>query len=203
MADGDLSLTIADLLRRQTDTGAISSSQAIDLAGRVAQGDMTPAEIRETFGETRGPEVPAPVKGVHRAGDGPEPRGDDNWYDAGSTADPGSREDAVPDHRPVRSHDGRPAGEHGAPAAWDASRPREHLAGQASDGQIHAQLDRYLVRWLTEHARAVGDAVDLPADLDGLGAADLATHLRRCAQALLRADKTAAAAHPDAVNRVL
>lgn len=198
VAEGDLSLTIADLLRRQTDKGAITSRQAIDLAGQVAQGDMTPAEIRATFGESSGPKAPAPVKGVFRAGDGPEPRGDDNWHE-GSTADPESREYVVPDHRPVRTEDG----EDGVPAAWDPSRPREHLAGEASDGQIAAQLDRYLIRWLTEHAKPVVDGVPLPNDLNDLGGADLATHVRRCAQALLRADRVAAASHPDAVNRVL
>jgi ParB/RepB/Spo0J family partition protein len=203
VADGDLSLTIADLLRRQTDKGTITSKQAIDLAGQVAQGDMTPAEIRETFGETRGPKAPAPVKGVFRPGDGPEPRGDDNWHDVGSTADPASREYAVPDYRSGGGDGSQPAGEDGAPAAWDGSRPREQLAGEASDGQIHAQLDRYLIRWLTERDKTVGEAVPLPADLNELAPADLVTHVRRCAQALLRADKIAAASHPDAVNRVL
>jgi ParB/RepB/Spo0J family partition protein len=200
VADGDLSLTIADLLRRQTDKGSITSRQAVDLAGQVAKGDMTPAEIRATFGESSGPKAPAPVKGVFRPGDGPEPRGDDNWHE-GSTADPASREFAVPDHRPVRSEDG-PTGD-GAPAAWDPSRPREHLAGEASDGQIAAQLDRYLVRWLTDHAKAVTDGVPLPNDLNALSGAELTTHLRRCAQALMRADRVAAASHPDANNRVL
>jgi ParB/RepB/Spo0J family partition protein len=201
VADGDLSLTIADLLRRQTDKGSITSGQAIDLAGQVARGDMTPAEIRATFGESSGPKAPAPVKGVFRPGDGPEPRGDDNWHE-GSTADPASREYVVPDHRPVRSDDQAP-GADGAPAAWDPSRPREQLAGEASEGQIHAQLDRYLIRWLTEHAKAVGDGVEPPAGLDDLRGPDLTLHLRRCAQALLRADAVAAASHPDAVNRVL
>jgi ParB/RepB/Spo0J family partition protein len=201
VADGDLSLTIADLLRRQTDKGSITSGQAIDLAGQVARGDMTPAEIRATFGESSGPKAPAPVKGVFRPGDGPEPRGDDNWHE-GSTADPASREYVVPDHRPVRSDDQAP-GADGAPAAWDPSRPREQIAGEASEGQIHAQLDRYLIRWLTEHAKAVGDGVEPPAGLDDLRGPDLTLHLRRCAQALLRADAVAAASHPDAVNRVL
>jgi ParB/RepB/Spo0J family partition protein len=203
VADGDLSLTIADLLRRHTDKGTITSGQAIDLAGRVAQGDMTPAEIRETFGETPGPKAPAPVKGVFRPGDGPEPRGDDNWHDAGSTADPASREYDVPDYRPVRSDESRPLGEDGAPAAWDGSAPRERLDGEASDGQVRAQLDRYLVRWLAEHDKTVGEAIELPGDLDELDAGELATYVRRCAQALMRADRVAAAAHPDAVNRVL
>ncbi|MFA4927616.1 MAG: ParB/RepB/Spo0J family partition protein [Patulibacter sp.] len=202
VADGDLSLTIADLLRRQTDKGAITSAQAIDLAGQVAQGDMTPAEIRETFGETRGPKAPAPIKGVFRPGDGPEPRGDD-LDDVGSTADPASREFAVPDYRSGAADSDGSAGEDGVPAAWDTSRPSVQLAGEASQGQIHAQLDRYLIRWLAEHAKTVGDAIELPADLDDLGGADLTTHVRRCAQALLRADKVAAASHPDAVNRVL
>jgi ParB/RepB/Spo0J family partition protein len=201
VADGDLSLTIADLLRRQTDKGSITSGQAIDLAGQVARGDMTPAEIRATFGESSGPKAPAPVKGVFRPGDGPEPRGDDNWHE-GSTADPASREYVVPDHRPVRSDDQAP-GADGASAAWDPSRPREQLAGEASEGQIHAQLDRYLIRWLTEHVKAVGDGVEPPAGLDDLRGPDLTLHLRRCAQALLRADAVAAASHPDAVNRVL
>ncbi|MDO9409358.1 ParB/RepB/Spo0J family partition protein [Patulibacter sp.] len=203
VSDGDLSLTIADLLRRQTDKGSITSRQAIDLAGKVAQGDMTPAEIRATFGESGGPKAPAQVKGVFRPGDGPEPRGDDNWHDAGSTADPASREYVVPDHRPVRDVDGEAIGEDGAPASWDPSRPRVQLAGEASEGQIHAQLDRYLIRWLTEHAKAVGDAVQPPADLDDLRGPELTLHVRRCAQALLRADGPAAAAHPDAVDRVL
>jgi ParB/RepB/Spo0J family partition protein len=201
VADGDLSLTIADLLRRQTDKGTITSRQAIDLAGQVAQGDMTPAEIKKTFGESSGPKASAPVKGVHRPGDGPEPRGGDNWYDEGSTGDAPSREYVVPDHRPVRNEDGS-AGTDGVPAAWDSSAPRG-LAGEATDGQIHAQLDRYRRRWLAEHNRTVSDAIELPADLDDLGAGDVATWVRRCAQALLRADKPAAAAHPDAVNRVL
>lgn len=201
VSDGDLSLTIADLLRRQTDKGTITSRQAVDLAGQVAQGDMTPAEIRATFGETPGPKAPAPVKGVFRPGDGPEPRGDDNWHE-GSTADPASREYEVPDYRPVRTGDG-PPGEDGVPAAWDTGAPRERLDGEASDGQVRAQLDRYLVRWLAEHNKAVGDAIELPADLNDLDAGELATYVRRCAQALMRADKTAAAAHPDAVNRVL
>lgn len=201
VADGDLSLTIADLLRRQTDKGTITSRQAIDLAGQVATGDMTAAEIKKTFGETPGPKAPAPVKGVHRPGDGPEPRGADNWYDEGSTSDAPSREYVVPDHRPVRSDDGS-GGADGVPAAWDTSAPRG-LAGEATDAQIHAQLDRYLVRWLTEHHKVVGDAIELPADLDHLNAGDLATYVRRCAQALMRADKPAAAAHPDAVNRVV
>jgi ParB/RepB/Spo0J family partition protein len=202
VADGDLSLTIADLLRRQTAKGAITDRQAIDLAGHVAQGDMTAAEIKRTFGESSGPKAPAPVKGVHHPGDGPEPRGADNWHE-GSTGDPASREYEVPEYRPVRSGDGGPDGEGGAPAAWDTGAPRERLDGEASDGQVRSQLDRYLVRWLTEHNRVVGDAIDLPADLDELDAGELATWVRRCAQALLRADKVAAAAHPDAVNRVL
>lgn len=203
VADGDLSLTIADLLRRQTDKGTITSKQAIDLAGQVAQGDMTPAEIRATFGETRGPKAPAPLKGVFRPGDGPEPRGDSDLDDVGSTADPASREFEVPDYRPVPNGNGEPAAEDAVPAAWDTSRPTVQLAGEASQGQIHAQLDRYLIRWLTEHNKTVGDAIELPADLDDLGGPDLAMHVRRCAQALLRADKVAAASHPDAVNRVL
>lgn len=211
VADGDLSLTIADLLRRQTDKGTITSKQAIDLAGQVAQGDMTPSEIRATFGETRGPKAPAPVKGVYRPGDGPEPRGDGDLDDVGSTADPASREFEVPDYRAVRNGDGEAAGgEHGSaagedvlPAAWDATPPRLHRVGEASDAQINAQLDRYLIRWLTERDRTVADAIELPADLDDLGSADLTTYVRRCAQALLRADEVAAASHPDAVNRVL
>lgn len=210
VADGDLSLTIADLLRRQTEKGAITSKQAIDLAGQVAQGDMTPAEIRATFGETRGPKAPAPVKGVFRPGDGPEPRGGDDLDDVGSTAEPASREYAVPDYRAVPSGNGQAlgengssAGEDGLPAAWNATPPRLHRAGEASDAQINAQLDRYLLRWLTERNKVIGDAIELPADLDELGAADLTTYVRRCAQALLRADEVAAAAHPDAVNRVL
>lgn len=218
VADGDLSLTIADLLRRQTDKGTITSKQAIDLAGQVAQGDMTPAEIRATFGETRGPKAPAPVKGVFRPGDGPESRGDRDLDDVGSTSDPASREFAVPDYRPARADgsvdgDGSAAGADGngdgsagvdgAPAAWDTSRPRVQLAGEASEAQIHAQLDRYLIRWLTESNKTIGDAIELPANLNELGGADLTMHLRRCAQVLLRADKVAAAAHPDAVNRVL
>ncbi|MGX6446494.1 ParB/RepB/Spo0J family partition protein [Patulibacter sp. S7RM1-6] len=205
VTDGDLSLTIADLLRRHTDKGTITTKQAVDLAGKVAQGDMTAAEIRKTFGETPGPKAPAPVKGVHRPGDGPEARGGDNWFggDEGSTADAPSREYAVPDYRPVRSDDGETAGDGERPAAFDTSAPRERLAGEATDGQVRAQLDRYLVRWLVEHNRTVGDALELPADLDELGAGELATWVRRCAQALLRADKPAAAAHPDAVNRVL
>lgn len=218
VADGDLSLTIADLLRRQTDKGTITSKQAIDLAGQVAQGDMTPAEIRATFGETRGPKAPAPVKGVYRPGDGPEPRGDSDLDDVGATADPASREFAVPDYRAVRSDDGQAAGdavgssggedgsnigETGVPAAWDSTPPRLHRAGEASDTQINAQLDRYLLRWLTEHDKTVADAIELPGDLNDLAPADLTTYVRRCAQALLRADKVAAASHPDAVNRVL
>jgi ParB/RepB/Spo0J family partition protein len=203
VADGDLSLTIADLLRRQTDRGAITSRQAIDLAGQVAQGDLTPAQIRATFGESAGPKAPAPVKGVHRPGDGPEPRGADNWYDGGSTGDAPSREYVVPGQRPVDTGDGDAAREDGAPAAWHTGAPRERLAGEASDGQIYAQLDRYLVRWLAEHHKVVGDAIELPADLDHLSGADLTAWVRRCAQTLLRADKAAAAAHPDAVNRVL
>lgn len=202
VADGDLSLTIADLLRRHTDKGTITSKQAIDLAGQVAKGDMTPAEIKATFGETPGPKAPAQVKGVFRPGDGPEPRGGDNWYDEGSTGgDAPSREYVVPDHRPVRTEDGSDGGD-AVPAAWDTSAPRG-LAGEATDGQIHAQLDRYLVRWLAEHNKTVGDAIELPSDLNDLNAGELATWVRRCAQALLRADKPAAAAHPDAVNRVL
>jgi ParB/RepB/Spo0J family partition protein len=208
VADGDLSLTIADLLRRQTEKGAITSKQAIDLAGQVAQGDMTPAEIRATFGETRGPKAPAPVKGVFRPGDGPEPRGGDDLDDVGSTAEPASREYEVPDYRPVRSDDaadgnGSNPGEDGVPAAWDSTPPRLHRAGEASDTQINAQLDHYLLRWLTEHDKTVADAIELPGDLNELAPADLTTYVRRCAQALLRADKVAAAAHPDAVNRVL
>lgn len=200
VADGDLSLTIADLLRRQTDKGAITGRQAIDLAGQVATGDMTPAEIRATFGETPGPKAPAQHEGVFRPGDGPEPRGEDDRHDSGSTADPESREYEVPDHRPVRTEGGADGD---APAAWDPSRPRATVAGEASDGQIAAQLDRYLLRWLAQNSKAVGDAIELPADLDLLGGGDLATYVRRCAQALLRADGPAAAAHPDAVDRVL
>ncbi len=212
VADGDLSLTIADLLRRQTDKGTITSKQAIDLAGQVAQGDMTPAEIRATFGETRGPKAPAPVKGVFRPGDGPGSSGEGDRDDVGSTAEPASREYAVPDYRAASGGGDRPtgdggddanAGEDGRPAAWDATPPRLHRAGEASDAQIHAQLDRYLVRWLTAQSKTVGDAIELPADLDDVSPADLTTHVRRCAQALLRADEVAAASHPDAVNRVL
>lgn len=212
VADGDLSLTIADLLRRQTDKGSITAKQAIDLAGQVAQGDMTPAEIRATFGETPGPKTPAPVKGVFRPGDGPEPRESD-LDDVGSTADPASREFVVPDYRAVPNGNGdqptvaagdeASAGEDGLPAAWDATPPRLHRAGEASDTQINAQLDRYLVRWLVEQSTTVGDAIELPANLHDLPPADLTTYVRRCAQALLRADKVAAASHPDAVNRVL
>jgi ParB/RepB/Spo0J family partition protein len=201
VADGDLSLTIADLLRRQTDKGTITGKQAIDLAGKVAQGDMTPAEIRATFGETPGPKAPAPVKGVFRPGDGPEPRGDDNWHES-SSSEPPSREYEVPQYLPVRTG-GEDAADGEAPAAWDPSRPRPAVAGEASDGQVAAQLDRYLVRWLVEHAKGVGDAVEVPGDLDELGGPKLTTWVRRCAQALLRADPSAAAAHPDAVNRVL
>lgn len=217
VADGDLSLTIADLLRRQTVKGTITSKQAIDLAGQVAQGDMTPAEIRATFGETRGPKAPAPVKGVFRPGDGPEPRGESDLDDVGSTADPASREYEVPDYRAVpngngavsgedgsaASESGSTAGEDGRPAAWDGTPRRLHRAGEASDTQINAQLDRYLIRWLAEHDKTVADAIELPADLNDLAPADLTTYVRRCAQALLRADKVAAASHPDAVNRVL
>ncbi len=203
VADGDLSLTIADLLRRQTDKGTITSTQAIDLAGQVAQGDMTPAEIRATFGETPGPKAPAPIKGVYRPGDGPESRGDSDLDDVGSTAEPASREYEVPDYRAGSGNGDQPADEGGVPAAWDTTRPTVQLAGEASQGQIHAQLDRYLIRWLTEHHKTVADAIELPGDLDELGGADLTTYVRRCAQALLRADKLAAASHPDAVNRVL
>lgn len=217
VTDGDLSLTIADLLRRQTDKGTITSKQAIDLAGQVAQGDMTPAEIRATFGETRGPKASAPVKGVFRPGDGPELRGGGDLDDVGSTGEPASREFSVPDYRAGRpdadqsNDDGaRPAGDgglsadhDGVPAAWDASRPRVEMPGEASQTQINAQLDRYLIRWLIEQNTTVGDAIELPGDLVDLAPGELLTTVRRCAQALLRADKGAAASHPDAVNRVL
>jgi ParB/RepB/Spo0J family partition protein len=203
VADGDLSLTIADLLRKQTAKGAITSKQAIDFAGQVAQGDLTPAEIRATFGESAGPKAPAQVKGVFRPGDGPEARGSDNWYDEGSTNGDAPSREFVPGQRPGGIGGDASAGNDGAPAAWDSSAPRERLAGEASDAQVAAQLDRYLVRWLADRQKTVGDAIEPPADLDDLSGADLTAWVRRCAQALMRADKAAAAAHPDAVNRVI
>lgn len=57
---GDLSLTIADLLRRGTSTGRIDDEQAAQLAKQVAKGEITAAQVRREAGPAPKPNSPAP-----------------------------------------------------------------------------------------------------------------------------------------------
>lgn len=57
---GDLSLTIADLLRRGTSTGRIDDQQATELAKQVAKGEITAAQVRREAGPAPKPNTQAP-----------------------------------------------------------------------------------------------------------------------------------------------
>lgn len=57
---GDLSLTIADLLRRGQSTGRIDEQQASDLAKQVAKGEISAAQVKREAGPPPKPNSPAP-----------------------------------------------------------------------------------------------------------------------------------------------
>lgn len=57
---GDLSVTIADLLRRGQSTGRIDEAKAKDLAKQVASGEITTAQVRAEAGPPPKPNTQAP-----------------------------------------------------------------------------------------------------------------------------------------------
>ncbi len=57
---GDLSVTIADLLRRGTDAGRIDEQRAAELAKQVAKGEITAAQVKREAGPAPKPNSPAP-----------------------------------------------------------------------------------------------------------------------------------------------
>jgi ParB/RepB/Spo0J family partition protein len=68
---GDLSFTLADLLRRRVDDGSLESEEAVQIADAVASGDTTASEIREQLSPT-----PPPSNAVATALESYE---DDEW----------------------------------------------------------------------------------------------------------------------------
>lgn len=71
---GDLSVTIADLLRRGRSTGRIDEDTAKELARKVASGEITSAEVRQQAGPPPRPSTPAPrtvLAGAEAAVGGP------------------------------------------------------------------------------------------------------------------------------------
>jgi ParB/RepB/Spo0J family partition protein len=84
---GDLSLTIADLLRRGQSTGRIDEQQASELARQVAKGEISAAQVRREAGPPPKPNTQAP-KTVSADADGATtasvPGG--TWKDMSSSA---------------------------------------------------------------------------------------------------------------------
>ncbi|MCW2923198.1 MAG: ParB domain protein nuclease [Thermoleophilia bacterium] len=60
LEDGDLSVTIADLLRRGQSTGRIDEAKVKDLAAKVASGEITTAQVRKEAGPPPKPNTVAP-----------------------------------------------------------------------------------------------------------------------------------------------
>jgi ParB/RepB/Spo0J family partition protein len=57
---GDLSVTIADLLRRGQSTGRIDAAQATELAKQVAKGEISAAQVKREAGPAPKPNTQAP-----------------------------------------------------------------------------------------------------------------------------------------------
>ncbi|MBC7645128.1 MAG: ParB/RepB/Spo0J family partition protein, partial [Thermoleophilia bacterium] len=66
---GDLSVTIADLLRTGQSTGRIDEAKMVELAHKVASGEITTAQAREVAGPAKAPNTVAP-KTVAMGADG-------------------------------------------------------------------------------------------------------------------------------------
>lgn len=66
---GDLSVTIADILRRGTDAGRIDEQRASELAKQVAKGEITAAQLKKEAGPAPKPNTQAP-KTVEMGPDG-------------------------------------------------------------------------------------------------------------------------------------
>lgn len=57
---GDLSITIADLLRRAQSTGRLDEDKVLDLAAKAARGEITSAQVKAEAGPPRQPNTLAP-----------------------------------------------------------------------------------------------------------------------------------------------
>lgn len=57
---GDLSVTIADLLRKGQAAGRIDEGKMVDLAAKVASGEITKAQVRTEAGPAKAPNTQAP-----------------------------------------------------------------------------------------------------------------------------------------------
>jgi len=76
---GDLSVTIADLLRRGQSTGRIDEERMVELATKVASGEITTAHARAEAGPPKAPNTVAPKNGC-----------DGRRWSTGSSGDPGN-----------------------------------------------------------------------------------------------------------------
>ncbi len=149
---GDLSFTMADLLRRRAGAGDITPEQAAEVAQEVAAGELTPGQAREQVA----PPKPSPASG----GDGPDL---DDW---GPDDDPGAT-NAPPAQPPL---DG--------PAPWEGGQDGEFSPGDPHGPAEEWLLARMLADWASgedlddlgaargselEHARSLAPAARLDA----------------------------------------
>src|SRR5690606_1983158 len=86
---GDLSLTIADLLRRGQSTGRIDEAQATELAKQVAKGEISAAQVKREAGPPPKPNTQEPTTvslGPDGRPAGPPQAGDGTWQDLSDAA---------------------------------------------------------------------------------------------------------------------
>lgn len=200
VADGDLGITAADLIRKGLDKGAITEDEANDLADAAASGDLTAAEIGEKIKPTS-PEAPegydewadADAKARYEAAKAPEPDALEHAADAFLDAHDGGDFDFAPDSaaQTVYSTPDEPA----ADAQVDPDNPKVRLDGVEND-----DLEAYLVaRLLRDHATGpylhrIGIQREGVLDyVRGLNPGERAQARRDMARALLAADPGAVA----------
>jgi len=154
---GDLSVTIADLLRRGESAGRIDKETMVDLAARVASGEITSTQARKEAGPPPKPNTQAP-KTVSAGPDGKpfDPDGPGSWANLGDL--PGADGNAIA--RPATPLTGASPGAPGA----GTSTPRTPAAAAAGarDGvpmpaviPYEDRLDAYLLgralrEWATD-----------------------------------------------------
>lgn len=142
---GDLSVTIADLLRRGHAAGRLDEQAVVDLATRRAAGAISAAQVRQEAGPPRTPNT-APPRTV-RAGEGAGPDGPFAGWDSPSNAF--FMDDRVPRPPTPLTAPSRSAADARAAAAPGAARSER----VADDTPVEDRLDAYLLgRALVEWA---------------------------------------------------
>ncbi|MDO8211215.1 ParB/RepB/Spo0J family partition protein [Conexibacter sp. CPCC 206217] len=189
---GDLAFTAADMVRRAISTGRVSEADAIELAGRAADGDITTGELRRAVGYV----PPKPENYDELAGELDRAR----WDARRAAENGGAASDADQRDWERGGHEQEPGFSAGAapldPAAGGA-RPDTTAGESAEDAERRAsELDAYLLgRVLNEVADEYRELLGIVDDGESFQYAfalrpyERVAALRMLARKLLEADR--------------